>query len=127
MQEPTWANIHHAPIDYQSIVYFASPRQKKGPQSLDEVDPEILATYEKLGIPLREREILAGVAVHAVFDSVSVATTFKGNLAEMGIIFSSLSEAVPDHPGLVRRQLGSGGAYLHPVFRARHSTSVFHC
>src|SRR5260370_34020464 len=121
MQEPTWANIHHAPIDYQSIVYFASPRNKKGPQSLDEVDPEILATYEKLGIPLREREILAGVAVDAVFDSVSVATTFKGKLAEMGIIFSSFSEAVHDHPELVRRYLGSVVPYSDNFFATLNS------
>ncbi|MBV8201661.1 MAG: Fe-S cluster assembly protein SufB, partial [Acidobacteria bacterium] len=121
MQEPTWANVHHAPIDYQSIVYFASPKKKQGPQSLDEVDPEILATYEKLGIPLREREILAGVAVDAVFDSVSVATTFKGKLAEMGIIFSSFSEAVHDHPELVRQYLGSVVPYSDNFFATLNS------
>ncbi|MFP5287308.1 MAG: Fe-S cluster assembly protein SufB, partial [Thermoanaerobaculia bacterium] len=103
MEEPRWANIHYAPIDYQSIVYYAAPKAKgSGPKSLDEVDPEILKTYEKLGIPLHEREILAGVAVDAVFDSVSVATTFKDKLASMGIIFSSFSEAVKHHPELVR-------------------------
>ncbi|HXO40007.1 MAG TPA: Fe-S cluster assembly protein SufB, partial [Thermoanaerobaculia bacterium] len=121
MREPTWANVHHPPIDYQSIVYFAGPKRKQGPKSLDEVDPEILATYEKLGIPLREREMLAGVAVDAVFDSVSVATTFKGKLAEMGIIFSSFSEAVHDHPELVRRYLGSVVPYSDNFFATLNS------
>ena len=121
MREPTWANVHHPPIDYQSIVYFAAPKRKQGPKSLDEVDPEILATYEKLGIPLREREILAGVAVDAVFDSVSVATTFKSKLAEMGIIFSSFSEAVHAHPELVRRYLGSVVPYSDNFFATLNS------
>src|SRR4051794_21746121 len=107
MEEPKWANVHHAPIDYQSIAYYASPKERTGPKSLDEVDPEILKTYDKLGIPLREREILAGVAVDAVFDSVSVATTFKGKLKDMGIIFGSFSEAVQEHPELVRKYLGT--------------------
>jgi Fe-S cluster assembly protein SufB len=108
MTEPTWANVHHPPIDYQEIVYYSAPKVgKTGPKSLDEVDPKLLETYEKLGIPLREREILAGVAVDAVFDSVSVATTFKGKLAEVGVIFCSFSEAVREHPDLVRRYLGS--------------------
>ena len=102
MKEPTWANVHYEPIDYQAISYYSAPRAKgEGPQSLDEVDPELLKTYEKLGIPLREREILAGVAVDAVFDSVSVATTFKGKLKELGIIFCSFSEAIQEHPELV--------------------------
>ncbi|PYQ16106.1 MAG: Fe-S cluster assembly protein SufB [Acidobacteria bacterium] len=102
MKEPTWANVHHPPIDYQSIVYYSAPKQKKDrPKSLDEVDPRLLETYEKLGIPLREREKLAGVAVDAVFDSVSVATTFKEKLEEAGVIFSSFSEAVQQHPELV--------------------------
>src|SRR6058998_2777641 len=102
MTEPHWATVRHPPIDYQDIVYYSAPRsQKDGPQSLDEVDPELLRTYEKLGVPLRERELLAGVAVDAVFDSVSVATTFKGQLAELGIIFCSFSEAVERHPDLV--------------------------
>src|SRR4029079_11858250 len=105
--EPTGANISYPQIDYQSMVYFAGPKTKEGPKSLDEVDPEILKTYEKLGIPLREQEMLAGVAVDAVFDSVSVATTCKAKLGEMGIIFSSFSEAVKNHPELVREYLGS--------------------
>ena len=92
--EPKWANIKYPPIDYQAISYYSAPKRKPGLKSLDEVDPEILSTYEKLGIPLHEQKLLAGVAVDAVFDSVSVATTFKGKLAEMGIIFCSFSEAV---------------------------------
>ncbi len=108
MTEPRWASVHHPPIDYQAISYYSAPRTRKdGPKSLDEVDPKLLETYEKLGIPLREREILAGVAVDAVFDSVSVATTFKDKLAEAGVIFCSFSEAVEKHPGLVRQYLGS--------------------
>src|SRR5258708_21410830 len=108
MTEPTWANIHYPKIDYQSIVYYSAPKAKTdGPKSLDEVDPELLKTYDKLGIPLRERELLAGVAVDAVFDSVSVATTFKAKLAEMGIIFGSFSDAVKEHPELVKKYLGS--------------------
>src|SRR5215213_2290357 len=114
MEEPKWANIHHAPIDYQSIIYFAAP--KAGPKSLAEVDPEILKTYEKLGIPLHEREILAGVAVDAVFDSVSVATTFKDKLAAMGIIFCSFGEAVREHPELVRKYVGSVVPYSDNYF-----------
>ncbi|MCU0411860.1 MAG: Fe-S cluster assembly protein SufB [Bacteroidetes bacterium] len=105
--EPRWPNVTYAKIDYQDIVYYSAPRQKKQLQSLDEVDPEILRTYEKLGIPLREQEWLAGVAVDAVFDSVSVATTFKEKLRELGIIFCSFSEAVQEHPELVRKYLGS--------------------
>ncbi|HSB16399.1 MAG TPA: Fe-S cluster assembly protein SufB, partial [Bryobacteraceae bacterium] len=108
MTEPTWANVRYPQIDYQSIVYYSSPKVKKdGPKSLDEVDPKLLETYEKLGIPLRERELLAGVAVDAVFDSVSVATTFKEKLSELGIIFGSFSEAVQEHPDLVQKYLGS--------------------
>jgi len=105
--EPRWPNVTYAKIDYQDIVYYSAPRQKKQLQSLDEVDPEILRTYEKLGIPLREQEWLAGVAVDAVFDSVSVATTFKEKLRELGIIFCSFSEAVQEHPELVKKYLGS--------------------
>jgi len=105
MSEPTWANVHYEKIDYQSISYFAGP--KKGPKSLDEVDPEILKTYEKLGIPLQERAMLAGVAVDAVFDSVSVATTFKAKLKEAGVLFMPFSEAVHEHPELVQKYLGS--------------------
>ncbi len=107
MEEPRWARVHYPPIDYQAISYFAAPKQKERPKSLDEIDPEIRRTYEKLGIPIREQEILAGVAVDYVFDSVSVATTFKKKLEELGIIFCSISEAVRDHPELVRKYLGS--------------------
>ncbi len=108
MSEPTWANIHYPPIDYQKIIYYSAPKSKKeGPKSLYEVDPELLKTYDKLGIPLREREMLAGVAVDAVFDSVSVATTFKDKLGDLGIIFCSFSEAVREHPELVKKYLGS--------------------
>jgi Fe-S cluster assembly protein SufB len=108
MREPSWANVHYPPIDYQDIIYYAAPKTKKdAPKSLDEVDPELLRTYEKLGIPLKEQELLAGVAVDAVFDSVSVATTFKEKLKAMGVIFCSFSEAVQEHPDLVRKYLGS--------------------
>jgi Fe-S cluster assembly protein SufB len=108
MKEPTWQNVHYPPIDYQSIVYFSAPRSKKdGPKSLEDVDPKLLETYEKLGIPLRERGKLAGVAVDAVFDSVSVATTFREQLSKVGVIFCSFSEAVHNHPDLVRKYLGS--------------------
>jgi Fe-S cluster assembly protein SufB len=108
MTEPEWANVQYPKIAYQDIICYAAPKSKKdAPKSLDEIDPELLDTYEKLGIPLREREALAGIAVDAVFDSVSVATTFKGKLMEMGIIFCSFSEAVREHPELVQRYLGS--------------------
>jgi len=105
MAEPTWAHVHYKPIDFQAISYYAAPKNR--PKSLDEVDPKLLETYEKLGIPMHEREMLAGVAVDAVFDSVSVATTYKGKLAEQGIIFCSMSEAVREHPELVRKYLGT--------------------
>ena len=108
MTEPTWAHVRYSPIDYQSISYFAAPKsQDDAPKSLDEVDPKLLETYDKLGIPLHERAKLAGVAVDAVFDSVSVATTFKEKLAEAGVIFCSFSEAVRDHPALVEKYLGT--------------------
>jgi Fe-S cluster assembly protein SufB len=108
MTEPNWAKVKYPPIDYQSIVYYSAPKRKDDrPKSLAEVDPELLRTYEKLGIPLHEREALAGVAVDAVFDSVSVATTFKAKLGEMGIIFCAFSEAVREHPELVKKYLGS--------------------
>jgi Fe-S cluster assembly protein SufB len=107
MEEPRWPNIKYPPIDYQSIVYYSAPKKNKELKSLSEVDPELLRTYEKLGIPLREQEWLAGVAVDAVFDSVSVATTFKEKLKELGIIFCSFSEAVREHPDLVQKYLGS--------------------
>jgi len=108
LKEPTWANVSYPKIDYNDIIYYSSPKaQKDGPKSLDDVDPELLKTYAKLGIPLQEQAILAGVAVDAVFDSVSVATTFKGKLKDMGIIFGSFSEAVREHPDLVRKYLGT--------------------
>ena len=122
MEEPSWANVHYPPIDYQSIVYYSAPKSKQDrPKSLDEVDPELLKTYEKLGIPLREQEMLAGVAVDAVFDSVSVATTFKEKLAELGIIFCSFSEAVQEHPELVRKYLGSVVPYTDNFFATLNS------
>src|SRR5713226_4336420 len=108
MKEPAWPNVHYPPIDYQSIVYYSAPRAKTdGPKSLEDVDPKLLETYEKLGIPLRERGKLAGVAVDAVFDSVSVATTFREQLAKVGVIFCSFSEAVQNHPELIKKYLGS--------------------
>src|SRR6185437_7252652 len=130
MREPQWAKVEYGPIDYQAIHYYAAPKRKEGPKSLDEIDPEILRTYEKLGIPLREREALLGiqkpaneageegergeggngygrVAVDAVFDSVSVATTFKAELAKAGVLFMPISEAVHEHPELVKKFLGT--------------------
>jgi Fe-S cluster assembly protein SufB len=108
MAEPTWAHVHYPSIDYNAISYFSSPRSMENrPKSLEEVDPALLATYEKLGIPLHEQGLLAGVAVDAVFDSVSVATTFRAKLAEAGVIFCSISEAIQEHPELVRKYIGS--------------------
>ena len=122
MTEPTWQNVHYPAIDYQSIVYYAAPKSvKDGPQSLADVDPELLKTYEKLGIPLHERAALAGVAVDAVFDSVSVATTFKAKLHEMGIIFCPFSEAVREHPELVQKYLGSVVPYSDNFFATLNS------
>ena len=122
MTEPTWPNVHYPPIDYQSIVYFSAPKKmKNAPKSLDEVDPKLLETYEKLGIPLRERAKLAGVAVDAVFDSVSVATTFKGELEKVGVIFCSFSEAVQKHPELVKKWLGSVVPYTDNYFATLNS------
>ncbi len=122
MKEPTWANVKYPPIDYQSIVYFAAPKNwKERPRSLEEVDPELIRTYEKLGIPLHEQERLAGVAVDAVFDSVSVITTLKEKLAELGIIFCSFSEAAQEHPELVERYLGSVVPYTDNFFAALNS------
>ena len=122
MTEPTWPNVHYPPIDYQRIIYYSAPKQKTdGPKSLDEVDPKLLETYEKLGIPLAERAALAGVAVDAVFDSVSVATTFKEKLSELGIIFCSFSEAVREHPDLVRKYLGSVVPYSDNFFATLNS------
>jgi Fe-S cluster assembly protein SufB len=107
MTEPHWANVTYPPVDYQSLIYYSAPKSTKPLGSLDEVDPKILATYEKLGIPLTEQKILSGVAVDAVFDSVSVGTTYKKALGELGIIFCSFSEAVQEHPELVRKYLGT--------------------
>ena len=120
--EPKWANVHYPPIDYQAISYYAAPKsQSDRPKSLDEVDPELLAMYAKLGVPLREQEQLAGVAVDAVFDSVSVATTFKKKLGELGIVFGSFSEAVHEHPELVKKYLGSVVPYADNFFAALNS------
>ena len=107
MEEPTWANVHYPKIDLQAISYYAAPKQKPKLNSMDEVDPELLRTFEKLGVPLHERMALAGVAVDVVFDSVSVATTYKAKLAEVGIIFCSMSEAVLEHPELLQKYLGT--------------------
>ena len=121
MVEPTWPNVHYPTIDYQKIIYYSAPKQKEGPKSLDEVDPQLLETYAKLGISLEEQGRLAGVAVDAVFDSVSVATTFKEKLSELGIIFSSFSEAVKEHPDLVRKYLGSVVPYTDNFFATLNS------
>ena len=122
MEEPKWGNFQYGPIDYQAIHYYAAPRGAAGrPKSLEEVDPEILRTYEKLGVPLKEWEVLAGVAVDAVFDSVSVATTFREKLEELGIIFCSFSEAVEKHPELVRQYLGSVVPYTDNFFATLNS------
>jgi Fe-S cluster assembly protein SufB len=116
--EPKWANVKFPPIDYQNMVYYSAPKQKPGLKSLDELDPEILRTYEKLGIPLAEQKMLAGVAVDAVFDSVSVATTFKAKLAEVGVIFCSFSDAVKNHPDLIQKYLGSVVPHTDNFFAA---------
>ncbi len=116
LKEPKWAHLDYPPIDYQAISYYSAPKAPTGPRSLDEVDPKLLETYEKLGIPLHERARLAGVAVDAVFDSVSVTTTFKARLAEAGVIFCSFSEAAREHPELVRRYLGTVVPYRDNYF-----------
>ena len=122
MKEPTWAKVSYPKIDYQDICYYAAPKtNENAPKSLDEVDPELLATYEKLGIPLHEREVLAGVAVDAVFDSVSVATTFRDKLSEFGVIFMSFSEAVQKHPELIKKYLGSVVPVADNFFAALNS------
>jgi Fe-S cluster assembly protein SufB len=118
MAEPQWAKVAFPPIDYQDAYYYSAPKSAEGPKSLDEVDPELLRTYEKLGIPLMEQERLAGVAVDAVFDSVSVATTFKKKLHDVGVIFCSMSEAVQNHPELVRQYLGT----VVPYADNKHAT-----
>jgi Fe-S cluster assembly protein SufB len=125
MREPTWAHVHYSPIDFQAISYYSAPKVKTdGPKSLDEVDPKLLATYDKLGVPLHERARLAGVAVDAVFDSVSVATTFKDRLAKAGVIFCSFSDAVRDHPALIEQYLGTVVPYTDN-FYATLNTAVF--
>jgi Fe-S cluster assembly protein SufB len=121
MTEPTWQNVKYDPIDYQGISYYAAPKEKKTLGSMDEVDPEIRATFDKLGIPLIEQQLLAGVAVDAVFDSVSVATTFREKLAKLGIIFCSFSEAVREHPDLVKQYLGSVVPHTDNFFAALNS------
>ena len=122
MEEPDWAKLDYQRVDYNDIYYYAAPKTTESPKSLDEVDPELLKTYEKLGIPLREQEVLAGVvAVDAVFDSVSVATTYRGKLEEMGVIFASISEAVHSHPELVKKYLGSVVPYTDNYFSALNS------
>ncbi|PZR30593.1 MAG: Fe-S cluster assembly protein SufB, partial [Azospira oryzae] len=107
MAEPKWPNVHYPPIDYQDIIYYSAPKKKASLNSIDEVDPELIKTFEKLGISLGEQKRLTGIAVDAVIDSVSVATTFKDKLSELGIIFCSFSEAVREHPELIRKYLGS--------------------
>ena len=121
LSEPTWAQVHYPPIDYQDIHYYAAPQNMDRPKSLDEVDPEILRTYEKLGIPLHERAALAGVAVDAVFDSVSIGTTYKETLREHGIIFCSISEAAQEHPELLQKYLGSVVPYNDNFFATLNS------
>lgn len=116
LTEPRWAKVDYPPIDYQDIYYYSAPKSAKEPKTLDDVDPELLKTYDKLGVPLHERAMLAGVAVDAVFDSVSVATTFREKLAKQGIIFCSISEAVKAHPDLVREYLGSVVPYTDNFF-----------
>src|SRR5690606_23354134 len=121
MQEPAWHNLKIDPIDYQGLSYYSAPKKSPELASLDEVDPEVLKTFEKLGIPLEEQKLLAGVAVDAVFDSVSVATTFREKLGELGIIFCSFSEAVRNHPDLVRKYLGSVVPYTDNFFATLNS------
>jgi Fe-S cluster assembly protein SufB len=121
MVEPDWAHVHYPPIDYQAISYYAAPKNIEQKKSLDEVDPELLATFDKLGIPLMEQKRLAGVAVDAVFDSVSVATTFKKDLAKHGVIFCSFSEAVHEHPDLIQKYLGSVVPVTDNYFAALNS------
>ncbi|MCX6152336.1 MAG: Fe-S cluster assembly protein SufB [Ignavibacteriales bacterium] len=121
MTEPKWQNVFYLPIDYQDIVYYSAPKQKAKYDSLDQVEPEILKTFQKLGIPLNEQKLLAGVAVDAVFDSVSVATTYKEKLSEFGIIFCSMSEAIQNHPDLIKKYLGSVVPYTDNFFATLNS------
>jgi Fe-S cluster assembly protein SufB len=121
LEEPKWSSVDHPPIDYQGISYYSAPKAKAGPQSLDDLDPELRKTYEKLGIPIEEQKALTGIAVDAVFDSVSVATTFRAKLAEAGVIFCSMSEAVREHPELVQQHLGSVVPHTDNFFAALNS------
>ena len=123
LKEPTWAHVHHPPIKYQDIYYYAAPKQKKQLSTIEEVDPELLNTFEKLGISLNEQKMLTGVAVDAVMDSISVTTTFKETLAEKGIIFCSFSEAVKEHPDLVKRIHGK----RCPLYRQLFCLTEFGC
>ena len=124
MKEPTWAKLKYPDVDFDELYYYAAPKREDAPKSLDEVDPELLETFDKLGVPLEERELLAGVAVDAVFDSVSVATTFKDKLSELGIIFSPISEAIREHPDLVKKYLGTVVPYTDN-FYATLNSAVF--
>src|SRR5215210_942714 len=121
MKEPAWHNVKYEPINYQDIAYYSAPKKKKTLNSLDELDPEVKATFDKLGIPIDEQKMFAGVAVDAVFDSVSVATTFREKLASVGIIFCSFSEAVREHPDLVKKYLGSVVPYTDNFFATLNS------
>jgi Fe-S cluster assembly protein SufB len=121
LKEPNWAHLHHPPINYNEIIYYAAPKQKQDKKKLDEVDPELIKTFEKLGIPLDEQKMLTGVAVDAVMDSISVTTTFKHTLAEKGIIFCSFSEAVKEHPDLVKKYMGSVVPYTDNYFASLNS------
>src|SRR3970040_1137290 len=120
-EEPHWANVKYSPIDYQNISYYSAPKKKPQLNSLDEVDPELVRTFEKLGISLEEQKRLSGVAVDAVFDSVSVATTFKEKLSELGIIFCSMSEAIKNHPDLVKKYIGRVVPYTDNFFASLNS------
>jgi len=120
-QLPRWAYVNYPPIDFQDMIYYSAPKPKKQLESLDEVDPEILKTYEKLGIPLQEQKRLAGVAVDAIFDSVSVATTFQEELGKYGVIFCPMSEAIRNHPDLVRKYLGSVVPYTDNFYASLNS------
>ena len=121
MKEPKWANVHYPPLDYQNIIYYSEPKQAEKPKSLDEIDPEMKRTFEKLGIPLMEQKRLSGVAVDAIFDSVSVATTFKEKLKEAGVIFCSFSEAVQEYPDLIKQYMGSVVPYTDNYYAALNS------
>ena len=126
LKKPNWSTVKYPAIDYQDIIYFSAPKSMKdGPQSLADVDPELLRTYEKLGVPLHERERLAGVAVDAVFDSVSVGTTYKDKLAELRIIFGSFSDAVREHPDLVQQYLGTVVPYSDKILCSAKCSRVF--